>query len=306
MIARCPACTARFRLDRQRLGGKRITLRCSRCQQVFKIEVAAGDATTDNARILVAHSDEAFCGTVGDILARDGFSFQLCHDGQAALRSLEAAPPQVALIDVALPGLFAFELVDRVRSRPALKDIKILLLSSVYNKMAYKRTPSSLYGADDYIEKHHIPNDLIPKIHRLITRAEPLTERQISPPEEEVAGRKLEKREAVAESREYIEEINTLLRCAEEREVQADASSEAREKARRLARIIVSDIALYNQEQVDEGIRTGRLYELLEEEIAEGRRLFAERVDSEVCRQEDFLQTALTALIARRRKELQL
>jgi response regulator RpfG family c-di-GMP phosphodiesterase len=217
---------------------------------------------------------------------------------------MEAAPPQVALIDVALPGLFAFELVDKVRSQPALKEIKILLLSSVYNKMAYKRTPTSLYGADDYIEKHHISDDLIPKISRLITHAEPLAKRQAPSLEDEVAGKLPEPQDAGAESKEYLEEINMLIRSAEEREMLADTFSEAQEKARHLARSIVSDIALYNQERVEEGIRTGRFYELMEGEIAEGRRLFAERVDSTVRGQEDFLQAAFAALIERRRKEL--
>jgi len=306
MIASCPACTARFRLDRQRLGGKRITLRCSRCHQVFKMEVAVTPPASGSYRVLVAHSDEMLCTTVGEMLARDGFTFQICHNGHEALRAMEAAPPQVALIDVALPGLFAFELVDKVRNRPALKEVRILLLSSVYNKMAYKRTPTSLYGADDYIEKHHISDDLVPKINRLITHAKPLTKRQIPPLGEEVAGNVLEPQEAIAESKEYIEEINTLIRSAEEREMLADTFKEAQEKARRLARIIVSDIALYNQDRVEEGIRTGQFYELLEGEIAEGRRLFAERVGSTVRGQEDFLQTAFAAFIERRRKELQL
>jgi DNA-binding response OmpR family regulator len=270
------------------------------------MEVAVTSAATGPYRVLVAHSDESLCTTLGEILARDGFTFQICHNGHEALRAMEAAPPEVALIDVALPGLYAFELVDKVRNRPDLKEVKILLLSSVYNKMAYKRLPTSLYGADDYIEKHHISDDLVPKINCLITHAKPLKKRQAQPREEVVAGKLLDPQEAAAESKEYFEEINMLIRSAEEREMLADTFSEAQENARRLARSIVSDIALYNQERVEEGIRTGRFYELLEGEIAEGRRLFAERVGSTVNAQEDFLQTAFSALIERRRKELRL
>jgi DNA-binding response OmpR family regulator len=270
------------------------------------MEVTATPATSGSCRVLVAHSDESLCTTVGEILARDGFTFQICHNGHEALRAMEAAPPQVALLDVALPGLFAFELVDKVRNRPALSEVKILLLSSVYNKMAYKRTPTSLYGADDYIEKHHISDDLIPKINCLITHARPLKKRQAPLSEEEVAGKLVGPQEAAAENKQYFEEINMLIRSAEEREMLADTLSDAEEKARHLARNIVSDIALYNQERVEEGIRTGRFYELLEGEIAEGRLLFAERVGSTVHSQEDFLQTAFAALIERRRKELQL
>lgn len=305
MIARCPACSARYRLDRQRLGGKRVTLRCSRCRQVFKIDVAASDSAASDS-VLVAHSDEALCLTIGEILARDGFRFHICHNGQEVLRSLDAALPQVAIIDVALPGLFAFEVVEKIRMRPGLNDVKILLLSSVYNKMAYKRSPTSLYGADDYIEKHHIPNDLVPKINRLLTDARPLRKKQGSTAEEEVAGTVLDQKEDLVGSKEYIDEVNSQIRSAEDRELQCGDSSHVAEKARRLARIIVSDIALYNQERVEEGIRTNRFYELLADEIAEGRRLFAERVGAVANFQEDYLQIAFAALIEHRRKELKL
>lgn len=50
------------------------------------------------------------------------------------------------------------------------------------------------------------------------------------------------------------------------------------EHARRLARAILSDVALYNQEKVIEGIKTDRLFEILSDELEEGRQHFASRV----------------------------
>ncbi len=46
----------------------------------------------------------------------------------------------------------------------------------------------------------------------------------------------------------------------------------------RLARAIVSDIALYNQEKVKEGIKNDSVFEVLQEELAEGREHFYGRV----------------------------
>jgi predicted Zn finger-like uncharacterized protein len=304
MIACCPACSARFRLDRERLAGKRVTLRCARCQRIFKIEVPAAAVNPPACRIMVAHSDADFCLTIGEILARDGFSFQICHSGQEALRQMEASPPELALVDVALPGLFAFEVVEKVRSRPALRDMKIVLLSSVYNKTAYKRTPTSLYGADDYLEKHHIPSDLIPKVNRLLSNAVPASNREL--PAGEEGGEALSGQSVAEASQAFVDAINTRIRSAEEHEISPDDSSEAFEKARRLARIIVSDIALYNQERVEEGIRSGHFFELLAKEVEEGRRLFEERVSPELRQREDFLGAAFSGLIERRRRELRL
>jgi hypothetical protein len=50
----------------------------------------------------------------------------------------------------------------------------------------------------------------------------------------------------------------------------------------RLARAIVSDIALYNQDKVSEGIKNDNIFDLLAEELREGRKHFRERVADKV------------------------
>ncbi|GAB4259500.1 MAG: hypothetical protein Kow0092_07760 [Deferrisomatales bacterium] len=56
------------------------------------------------------------------------------------------------------------------------------------------------------------------------------------------------------------------------------------QSARRLARTIVSDIAVYHKDAVERGIVEDRLFELLAEPIREGRRHYEKRVDAEVVR----------------------
>ena len=50
------------------------------------------------------------------------------------------------------------------------------------------------------------------------------------------------------------------------------------EQARRLARAILSDVAIYNREKVEEGIRNDNIFEVLTEELDEGRQHFNSRV----------------------------
>ena len=52
------------------------------------------------------------------------------------------------------------------------------------------------------------------------------------------------------------------------------------QSARRLARTIVSDIALYHKDEVERGIVEDNLFQALEEVIAEGRAHYASRVDA--------------------------
>lgn len=53
---------------------------------------------------------------------------------------------------------------------------------------------------------------------------------------------------------------------------------ETEEAARRLARAIASDLTLYNDEKIVEGVRNDNLFDVLDEEIAEGKALYESRV----------------------------
>lgn len=53
---------------------------------------------------------------------------------------------------------------------------------------------------------------------------------------------------------------------------------ETEEAARRLARAIASDLSLYNEEKIVQGVQSDNLFDVLAEEIEEGRALFKSRV----------------------------
>lgn len=304
MIIKCPSCAARFRLDREKLAGKRVTMRCARCRTPFRVELphSAQKQTDKKVRVMIAHSDLELCGTISSLVEAAGFEAILGHNGQDVLAAMDAARPAVAIVDVALNGLYAFEVVEKVRRRPGLANVKIILLSSVYNKAAYKRSPHSLYGADDYIEKHHIPDDLVLKVNRLLVGAAP-ARGPAAKGEVEESGQQLSAEEGVSQSLDFIHTVNERIQTAEEREVSAREIPE-RERAERLARIIVSDISLYYQDRVDEGILEGNWSDLLATEIREARRLFSERFPSRAIQNSKILEAAFLDLLEKRRLEL--
>ncbi|MBE0502686.1 MAG: zinc-ribbon domain-containing protein [Desulfuromonadales bacterium] len=293
MIISCQHCGKRARIDAGKYAGKRVKMRCSQCSEIFVVEVPLRAAAPAAAalQVLIAHSDPVLCDTVGTILSSHDFSWKACHDGEAALELLDRDAPQVVIVDVALPGLFAFEVVDKIRNRPGLASVKIMLLSSVYNKMAYKRRPTTLYGADDYIEKHHIPIDLITKIHKLLASSQPALNRAATAPE------------GMPTLRE-IDEVQGRLQRAEESEgIIAPSAHAELEKARRLARIIASDIALYDEARITEGIRSGTFFELFAAEIAEGRQHFLGRIPESLPHRSAILDDAFNELIEHFRRE---
>ncbi len=67
----------------------------------------------------------------------------------------------------------------------------------------------------------------------------------------------------------------------------------------RLARAIISDIALYNQEKVKEGIKNDNIFELLSEELQEGREHFYSRVSPDLPNSDHLFERAIVDVMIR-------
>lgn len=65
------------------------------------------------------------------------------------------------------------------------------------------------------------------------------------------------------------------------------------EQAKRLARTILSDILLYNQAKVKEGIEKDSLFDVLSEELAEGRKYYESMVDTVLRQNTNFFNEAV-------------
>ena len=65
------------------------------------------------------------------------------------------------------------------------------------------------------------------------------------------------------------------------------------EQAKRLARTILSDILLYNQAKVKEGIERDSLFDVLSEELAEGRKYYESMVDTALRQSTNFFNEAV-------------
>jgi CheY-like chemotaxis protein len=83
-----------------------------------------------------------------------------------------------------------------------------------------------------------------------------------------------------------------------------DVEPEEFDEARRLARLILSDIVIYNTERVDRGIRDGSFFDLLGPEIAEGEEYYQSRVPAKVRQKTDFFRETIEQFVEMKRDEL--
>ncbi|MBI3183863.1 MAG: hypothetical protein HYZ28_17135 [Myxococcales bacterium] len=76
-------------------------------------------------------------------------------------------------------------------------------------------------------------------------------------------------------------------------------TEEEKMKAMRLARAIASDISLYNEQKIVKGIEQDNLFDVLKEEIEEGRELYKSRVSAEIFAQTNFFERAIVDVVVR-------
>jgi response regulator RpfG family c-di-GMP phosphodiesterase len=85
----------------------------------------------------------------------------------------------------------------------------------------------------------------------------------------------------------------------------ADGETREHDEARRLARLILSDIVIYNADKVEQGIRSGNFFEILKNEIEDGRAYYESKVPHRIRQRTEFFTEVLQQFVQMKREELE-
>ena len=102
-------------------------------------------------RILVAEDNLANLELMREILDIQGHEIIEAHDGSEALLQAELANPDLILLDVNMPVLNGFEVLERLRGNPQLAAIKVVALTAY--AMRGDREKALQAGFDGYLTK---------------------------------------------------------------------------------------------------------------------------------------------------------
>ncbi|MGB0212702.1 response regulator transcription factor [Algiphilus sp.] len=116
-------------------------------------------------RILLADDDRDFCALLREYLQRQGFEVDVVHDGAGALDRVAAAPPDALVLDVMMPGLDGFQVLERLRPRHA---VPVLMLTARGEDI--DRIVGLEMGADDYLPKPANPRELLARLRAILRR----------------------------------------------------------------------------------------------------------------------------------------
>nr|WP_218849219.1 response regulator [Nocardioides perillae] len=121
------------------------------------------------ARILVADDDVDIRELVEFKLSTLGHDIVAVGDGAAAVDACQAERPDLAILDIMMPGMSGLDAMRAIRDDEALKDIPVILLTARAQEADVETGFSS--GADDYITKPFSPRELASRVQALLARA---------------------------------------------------------------------------------------------------------------------------------------
>jgi len=101
-----------------------------------------------------------------EFLAAQGFDVSGAEDGLTALRSIEAGPFDVVVLDIALPKLDGLSLLRRLRADPRFATLPVLTLSASLGA-DYQRTALEA-GATTALEKPCLPEELLAAVKKVL------------------------------------------------------------------------------------------------------------------------------------------
>lgn len=132
------------------------------------IHVTLMHVRVTGSRILVVEDDARLAATLQRVLAAEGHDVEVSGDGMDALRRARDHSPDLAVLDVMLPGLDGIAVCRRLRETAQFPILMLTALSATEDRV---RGLDS--GADDYLVKPFAYEELLARVRALLRRTEP-------------------------------------------------------------------------------------------------------------------------------------
>lgn len=127
--------------------------------------------TAHRARVLVIDDDPLFRSLIVSLLRKE-FLVSVAADGSEGLYKALEQPPEIAVIDIRMPGWDGLTTLKAFRSHPSLQNVKAVILTADASRQTVLAAIDG--GADDYVVKTNFAReDFLGKLERLLSRDAP-------------------------------------------------------------------------------------------------------------------------------------
>ncbi|MYL24406.1 response regulator [Halomonas alkaliantarctica] len=121
------------------------------------------------ANVLVVDDEPNIVLSLEFLMEQAGFEVTTAEDGEQALASVKSAQPDLILLDISLPGISGFDVLEQLRAQPETERLPIIMLTAHGREV--EREKGMALGADDYITKPFSTQTLVEKVKGLLNEA---------------------------------------------------------------------------------------------------------------------------------------
>lgn len=120
---------------------------------------------THPKRILLVEDDDALAHVYLTRLQAEGFDVHRVGNGEDALASARSYQPDLVLLDVMMPKVNGFDVLDILRNTPETANLTVIMLTALSQESDQERAKA--LGADDYLVKSQVViSDVIDRIRQ--------------------------------------------------------------------------------------------------------------------------------------------
>ncbi|MGM0439027.1 MAG: response regulator [Patescibacteria group bacterium] len=119
------------------------------------------------SKILVVEDDKFLREMITRKLDKEGYDVSQAVDGEEGLEKIREIKPDLILLDLIMPGVGGFEVLEEAKDDTEIQDIPIVILSNLGQKSEVERGLD--LGAEDFLIKAHFtPKEIIKKVKEVI------------------------------------------------------------------------------------------------------------------------------------------
>jgi len=119
-----------------------------------------------NQRILIADDEPNIVISLEFVMQQSGFETRTAANGDEALKAVAEFRPHLLLLDVMMPVRNGYEVCQTVHDNPALKGVKIVMLTAKGRELEVAK--GLAIGADAYVTKPFATQELLDTVRRLL------------------------------------------------------------------------------------------------------------------------------------------
>ena len=120
-------------------------------------------------RILIVDDEPNIVISLEFLMMREGHEVRVARDGEAGLAAVRTHRPDLVVLDVMMPKLDGFAVLEAVRADPTIAETRILLLTAMGGEV--ERSKGLALGADAYMTKPFSIRELVEKVNELLRTA---------------------------------------------------------------------------------------------------------------------------------------